>query len=639
MTDVTTVDLPARREAAGLDGQALVGRDQVLLSIEAKLRDSSVEVALTAADHALTMHGGGGIGKTALAIEYCHMLAGKSGYRLVWWVNADSDSSIIASYTSLIERLGGDTDNPHIRNEVDRLLGSSGKWLAVFDNVDNRDSFERWRPQAGGGSILITTRSAAKWDKGRSIPVDTISDRDATDWLIRAAGNPTEEAETAAGGELVVELGGLPLALTMAAAFIHNTPVPLGTYLRLFRQSPVRLLDDPDIDVGNYDKTVYTALAVTTDQLSQTNQDAALLMLEYSSFYAPDDIPLQLFTPEGLGVETETEVLQAMRALQHRSLITPQGADAFSVHRLIQSVTRYYLEHPLPDRADKPGPVRTIERAATAAKVVVIAANSSTAPLNIGEELRNIREGLEHTDQLEAEISPASRPDDLLKYVSDTQPAVVHFSGHGDHDGIALKDDDGIGDRVVPGERLRKFFEGRNVRLVVLNSCYSTTQATAISTSVEVVIGTPTALSDEAARRFSKAFYRTLAQGRTIREALKDGQDAVGLYDLDDEYSSHGDLDTTIINNRPRRQKPQPAAQPPATPTPASTTPVNNPPPQPGEQRSWLVTGYYAAGIVVAVAAVITLALALWPDTTGTGQDPTGPTTSSTTNSTTTAQP
>ncbi len=283
---VSTVDLPARREAAGLDGQALVGRDQLMLLIEAKLRDSAVEVALTAADHALTVHGGGGIGKTALAIEYCHTLAGSSGYELVWWVNADSDTSTIASYTSLIERLGGNTDNPHIRSEVDRLLSGSGRWLAVFDNVDNRDHFDRWRPQASGGSILITTRSNAKWDKGRSIPVDTISDHDARDWLIRAAGNPTGLAETTAADDLVVELGGLPLALTMAAAFIHHPPVPLSAYLRLFRESPVQLLDDPDIDVGIYDKTVYTALAVTTDQLSDTHQDAALLMLEYSSFYA-----------------------------------------------------------------------------------------------------------------------------------------------------------------------------------------------------------------------------------------------------------------------------------------------------------------------------------------------------------------
>lgn len=631
-------DLPVRRQVSGFDGQGLVGRDQLLSVLAGKLRESSGEVALTAADRALTMHGGGGIGKTALAIEYCHTLASSEGYDLVWWVNADSDQTTSTSLVSLIEKLGGDTENLHLRSEADRVLTGAGRWLAVFDNVHDRNSFDRWRPQATGGSVLITTRSNAKWGEGRSIPVDTIADQDAKEWLVRSAGNPTDPGELAASDELVTALGGLPLALTMATAFIGNTPVKLSKYLKLFEESPVRLLDDPDVDVDNYDKTVYTALAVTRDQLSEANQSAALLMLEYASFFAPDDIPMRLFTPEGLGVSSETDVLNAKRALQQRSLITPQGDDAFSVHRLVQSVTRYHLDNPLSEHPIQQGPVHAIDSVSSPRSVVIVAANSTDAPMNLGEELRSIQLGLELTDKLEAKISHASRPDDLISYVSDEEPVIVHFSGHGNREGIALKEDDGLQDRPVSGERLERFFAGRGVRLVVLNSCYSDSQAAAIQKSVEAVIGTPTDLDDEAAHRFSRAFYRKLARGGTVSAALKDGQDAVDIYGLDDQFSGIGDLDIVLTNGTPPATKPPNVTKQPDTlnqpgtlnqPATVNESPSSNSSPLVPETSSWLLNGYYAAGIVVAVVAVITLAIALWPK--GPDQqpnDPTGPSTS-----------
>lgn len=630
-----TVDLPPRRTAAGYEDQGLVGRDQMLSLIDSRLRESAA-VALTAADSALTMHGGGGIGKTALALEYCYTLAPANDYDLIWWVNADSDTTTGGSFESLVRRLGGDTDNPDVRLEVDRVLSGCGKWLAVFDNVDDRGAFDRWRPQAAGGSILITTRSKARWEPRQSIGVDLIAADDARSWLLQAAGNPDDADELGAVDELVSALGGLALALAMAAAYIGNTPVSIGTYLRLFSETPDHVLNDPSVDVGGYDKTVYTALAVALQQLRTTGQDAAVQMLEYSSFYAPDDIPLFLFTPEEVGVSSEAQVRQAMRTLAERSLVIPNGKDGFDVHRLIQSVTRHYLEHPLPEPVAETVPKPTgglggsSDRTVAVRKVVVIAANSLKSPLNLEEELRNIRDGLDRTGQLEAEMSLASRPDDLLRYVSDNRPVIVHFSGHGNEDGLALKDDSGQSERLVPGERLRSFFEDRGVQLVVLNSCYSEAQATVIAQSVPAVIGTPASLVDESAHRFSKAFYRTLANGRTVGEALKDGQDVVGLYDLDDQFQAHGDLDFALVS--PPGNTSNPPSRPAANAQPSAAASVQ-PTPTPVESSSTksgsrLERGYYVAGIVVAIVAVVGLVVSLWPDRSETTPDPAGPTTS-----------
>lgn len=637
------VDLPDRRDIAGLGRQGLVGRDLTMARLADQLEGTVGTLALTSAGSTLTVHGGGGIGKTALALEYCHSLAPGAGYELIWWVNADSDNTTADSFISLISELGGDAEAINIRHEVDRLLAGSGRWLAVFDNVDSREAFDQWRPDAQGGSIIVTTRSSAKWETDQAIAVGLIDPADARQWLIEAEIEELQ-ADPLVVDELVEELGGLALALTMAAAFIHNTPVSLAEYLRLFQQSPVQLLADDQVYVGNYDKTVYTALAVTREQLRARDQDAALLMLEYASFFAPDDIPMFLFTPEGLGVNSEVEVLQARRALQERSLITPAGSDAFNVHRLVQSVTRHHLDNPLPEaQPDKAATKEPRQRTRAAAhtnlptpslrRVVVVAANSTQAPLNLGEELRNIQEVLEHSTDLEVTLCPSARTDDLVKHVPIGSTAVVHFCGHGEKAGIYLKEDDGEADRLVPGQRLEQFFQGRGVDLVVLNSCYSAEQAPAIARATRTVIGTPEALTDEAGYRFSRAFYRTLARGGTVAEALTDGQVTVSLRDLDDSYESHGQLDYQLVD-APQQARPTP---PQPKPVPSETRAAStqgsssapNPTPAAASRQSRLERAYFVAGIVVAVVAVASLVVALWPQ--GSGESPTtpsGPTTS-----------
>ena len=93
------------------------------------------------------------------------------------------------------------------------------------------------------------------------------------------------------------------------------------------------------------------------------------------------------------------------------------------------------------------------------------------------------------------------------------------------------------------GEALSRLFENRGVRLVVLNSCYSDEQAQSLQISVGTVVGTTREVGDEAARRFSAAFYRTLGDGHTMKEAFRDGGDAVDLHNLDDVFLFRGDSD------------------------------------------------------------------------------------------------
>jgi hypothetical protein len=94
--------------------------------------------------------------------------------------------------------------------------------------------------------------------------------------------------------------------------------------------------------------------------------------------------------------------------------------------------------------------------------------------------------------------------------------------------------------QIVDGKALKRF---------LVNACYSDPQAHAIEGAVRTVIGTTTAVGDEAARRFTVAFYRALGNGFSIKEAFRDGGDSVELHGLKDVFKSRGDLDVTLIGS------------------------------------------------------------------------------------------
>lgn len=186
--------------------------------------------------------------------------------------------------------------------------------------------------------------------------------------------------------------------------------------------------------------------------------------------------------------------------------------------------------------------------------ILFLCANpGATAKLDLEEELRNLElqlAAVKYRNQISLVAKHAVQPDDLVRYVRSEKPNVVHFSGHGTAQGIILRNDRGRY-QPVSGESLQRFFADRGVELVVLNSCVSKPQAELLASSVPMVIGTSSVLDDEAARRFSAAFYRTVGGGHTVKEAFRDGRDSVALHGKDDVFLSHGDLDRRLCSESP----------------------------------------------------------------------------------------
>ncbi|HEU4767473.1 MAG TPA: CHAT domain-containing protein [Pyrinomonadaceae bacterium] len=115
----------------------------------------------------------------------------------------------------------------------------------------------------------------------------------------------------------------------------------------------------------------------------------------------------------------------------------------------------------------------------------------------------------------------AVQAESLKQALRENRPHIVHFSGHG-HDEIICLEDDERKSRALSKRELGMLFnQSRSqIRVIVLNACYSARQAEHLSELVDFVIGTTVPIADAAALRFTNEFYRAIAIGGTVREAF-----------------------------------------------------------------------------------------------------------------------
>jgi len=117
------------------------------------------------------------------------------------------------------------------------LAASPEPWLLVFDNAPDRASVAPLVPPAGPGRVLITSRDQI-WPPGQALEVPVLDSEVAAEFLAGRTGDPDRGAAL----ELARELGGLPLALEQAAAYVQASGDTLAGYLASFRQRRPDLL-------------------------------------------------------------------------------------------------------------------------------------------------------------------------------------------------------------------------------------------------------------------------------------------------------------------------------------------------------------------------------------------------------------
>lgn len=160
-------------------------------------------------------------------------------------------------------------------------------------------------------------------------------------------------------------------------------------------------------------------------------------------------------------------------------------------------------------------------------KVLALTANPQAESwLRLDKEIGEIKWRLRETGSLNwrIELEPAVEAQRLLQILQHSDADILHFSGHGSSTGIFLEDSSDTR-KVVSGKTLESIFHTlkSNIRLVVLNSCYSAEQAKVIANEIDCVVGMKSDVSDQAAIAFSVGFYEALAFGRDVDSAFKLG--------------------------------------------------------------------------------------------------------------------
>lgn len=340
------------------------GRGDLLEALHQRLFGDQV-VALT---RSYALYGLGGIGKTHLALEYAYRHALE--YTAVFWIRAESAETILASFLAIANVLllpqRGETERQRVVTAVQHWLSTHSQWLLIWDNVEDMELVGRFLPPIRQGAVLITTRSQTLGTLAQGLALLPMPRQEGVLFLLRRAKVLPPEAtneqleqlahyrprEYRAAQELTTIMGGLPLALDQAGAYIEETNCSLWDYRERYEQRRAFLLDRRGASGGDHPHSVTTTILLASERVQRLHP-AALELLRFCAFLCPDAIPEELFSAGashlgpvlGPVAADPMQLDLVLAALRTFSLMQRHPETrTLSMHRLVQTVLRESMD-------------------------------------------------------------------------------------------------------------------------------------------------------------------------------------------------------------------------------------------------------------------------------------------------------
>ncbi len=334
------------------------GREEILDQVYEMFREGKGR----AAKLPQALSGLGGVGKTQTAVEYAYLY--RDEYEAVLWARAESQDTLSSDYMVISELLElTERSMKDQRQIIDRLkdwLINNTHWLLILDNVEDLEMISNFLPTENKGHILLTTRIQAMSGWARRVEIETMTQEEGALLLLRRANiikqdallDEVSDADLTHAEEISQSLGGLPLGIDQAGAYIEETNLGLPGYLELFQIQQRELLKRRGRQAAGHPEPVTTTWSLSFAKVKQANTSAADLLRLCANLY-PDAIPEGIIRKEISDLSAGLQIIatdpiklnEAIEELLKFSLVRrDSNARTLTVHRLVQTALREEME-------------------------------------------------------------------------------------------------------------------------------------------------------------------------------------------------------------------------------------------------------------------------------------------------------
>jgi DNA-binding SARP family transcriptional activator len=315
------------------------GRSEELANLRGLLADRDADqgpVVISAID------GAGGIGKTALAVQFCHEVAdrysdGQLYVNLRGFVPDQAPARPEDTLAQLLVALGIGTgtipQDLAERAALYRSLLVDKKVLILLDNAVSAEQIRPLLPGAGGSLVLVTSRNRlgglVARDGARRLTLDTLPPADAMALLTAMLGQDRIEAEADAAAELAELCGYLPLALRVAGERVAINPgSSIAGLVEELRDEHERL------DLLSTGEDDFSAVRAVFSWSYQSLKPETAQLFRLLGLHAGPDISLS--AAAALAGVSNAGTRKLLDTLASGHLIEPTASDRYRFHDLLR---------------------------------------------------------------------------------------------------------------------------------------------------------------------------------------------------------------------------------------------------------------------------------------------------------------
>ncbi|MGE5674009.1 MAG: tetratricopeptide repeat protein [Mycobacterium leprae] len=285
-----------------------------------------------------------GLGKTELALQYAYQY--RKDYRAVLWVKATDQATLDAEFAALADALGlqrqGQAGRERSVDQVREWLVQHDRWLLVVDDAYEAKVVEPYLPKPMSGHALVTSKNPDWKHLANVWTLEPWRIKESVLFLQRRTGQ-----KDPAAAELAEAMGGLPLALDQAGAYISKTGVAIADYLQLFQDSAGPVGGQDSAPVSAAWTMAFDRVREEAGKQGRLMLGAVIGLMSGLAFLAPHAIPLDLIKRQmphlprrwAVMMADQDRLQQALAMLRRYSLIRVEAGN-LEVHRLVQRTVR-----------------------------------------------------------------------------------------------------------------------------------------------------------------------------------------------------------------------------------------------------------------------------------------------------------